>query len=93
MLLECLVVSVGLASLLRLCEEEDRDKVILNRPLDLGIVAESGGSLSSYRPVSGSAFGALLVISGRGTVVEAMKSLPESLSRSMTVKEMEYDCS
>jgi len=74
-------------NLFRLCDEDDLDIGSLKRDrfFSTGKALASGGSFRAYRPVSGSASGAVSVIYLRGRTVEAMKSFPDSLSLSITV--------
>ena len=81
----------GRETLLRLCDEDDLDRGNLNRDRFGcgGKALASGGSFREYRPVSGSASGAVSVISFSGSTVEAMKSFPDNLSLSITVNDNE----
>ena len=85
--------SGGRLILLRLCADDVRDMPSL---INLGRCwtgTYSGGSRRLYNPVSGSALGDFSMSSLIGRVVDAMKSFPEYLSWSITVRAKEYDCS
>jgi hypothetical protein len=85
----------GRAILLKLFDDDDRESGSLNRDRfdGAGWAVFSCISLISYKPVSESASGAVLVISAKGKLAEPMKSFPDSLSLSITVNAIEYDCS
>ena len=85
----CLVL---MPNLLTATAEDERDKGRRKRAFllsDIGIAVTSG-SFNGYIPVLGSASGALAVIFSSGKLVVPTKSLPDSLSRSITEKPREY---
>src|SRR5438552_3970957 len=79
---EFLDLRTGRAILLKLFDEDYRERGSLNldRLDGAGSAVFSCISLISYRPVSESASGAVLVISGRAKFAEPIKSFPDSLS-------------
>ncbi len=79
--------SPGLVTLLRLCVDEVRDSPSRMKRGRCTGAENSAASLRLYSPVSGSALGDFSIRSLTGKFTEAIKSLPEYLSWSMTVNE------